>query len=65
MGENPRNPFPMERTMSSLSDLRNIGVFDEKCGLIFGRPYAHDEAMRERSLRRWFWIALRVGIFLF
>lgn len=47
MGENLKDPFPIERTRSSLSDLRNIGVLDEICGLIIGRPYFNNDAMRE------------------
>lgn len=46
-GENIESPFPLARMRPCLADLRNIGVFDEICGLIIGRSYQYDEAIRE------------------
>ena len=48
-GDNdPGTPFPPEMARCHVTDLRNAGILDGICGLVLGRPYRYDEAMRER-----------------
>ncbi len=47
-GEDPAKGLPLSYVDSYLTDLEINGVFDEICGLIFGRPYKYAEAEKTK-----------------
>jgi len=47
MGEDDITPIPIYRTASFMADLGNVGMWDDIVGLVIGRPFGHDDRMRE------------------
>jgi muramoyltetrapeptide carboxypeptidase LdcA involved in peptidoglycan recycling len=47
-GEQEDQPYPIEKVDADLSQLKQIGIFDEINGLIFGLPYRYDKRTYEK-----------------
>lgn len=44
----PQTPFPLAEARAALTDLRNAGIMHDIVGLVAGRPYMYDDAMRRQ-----------------